>query len=141
MAKGLEQVIKNTGLQGRWQQLRTQPKVVCDTAHNKEGLSIVMKQIAKEHFTKLHIVFGVVNDKNLDHILPLLPKDAIYYFSKPNNPRGLDAEELHAKATTFDLKGKVYDSITIAYAKALEAATYSDFIYIGGSTFVVAEII
>jgi len=139
--KGLMKVIKNTGLQGRWQQLGTAPKVICDTAHNKEGLSIVMQQIENEDFDRLHIVFGVVNDKNLDQILPLLPKNAIYYFSKPNNPRGLDAKELYDKATTHNLQGQVYNSITTAYKKALGAATNSDFIYIGGSTFVVAEII
>ena len=139
--EGLLHVIKNTGLLGRWQQLGASPKIICDTAHNKEGLSIVMHQIEKEKFDTLHIVFGVVNDKNLDQILPLLPKDAIYYFSRPNNPRGLEAQELHTKAVHFNLNGQVYDSITIAYKKAREAAKANDFIYVGGSTFVVAEIL
>lgn len=139
--KGLLQVVKNTGLQGRWQQLGVSPKVVCDTAHNKEGLSIVMDQLSKENFEQLHIVFGVVNDKNLDQILPLLPKNAIYYFTKPNNPRGLPAEELYSKATASGLTGQVYNSVTTAYKKALQAATDKDMIYIGGSTFVVAEIL
>ena len=139
--KGLLNVINNTGLQGRWQQLGQSPKIICDTAHNKEGLSIVIQQIEKELFETLHIVFGVVNDKNLDEILPLLPKNAIYYFSCPNNPRGLAGEKLYTKAMEFGLKGIVFNSITTAYEKAKQTAKENDFIYIGGSTFVVAEIL
>lgn len=139
--KGFLNVINNTGLQGRWQQLGESPKIICDTAHNKEGLSIVMQQIEKESFETLHIVFGVVNDKNLDEILPLLPKNAIYYFSKPNNPRGLNEHDLYKKALDFNLKGEVFNSITNAYEKAKKIAKENDFIYIGGSTFVVAEIL
>jgi dihydrofolate synthase/folylpolyglutamate synthase len=137
----LLQVVKNTGLQGRWQQLGDSPKVICDTAHNKNGLEIVMYQIQKEKFDTLHIVLGVVNDKDLDEVLPLFPKNAIYYFCKPNIPRGLDASFLHQKATTFGLHGEVFNSVSEAYKKALQVATKSDFIYIGGSTFVVAEIL
>ena len=138
---GLLNVVKNTGLQGRWQQLNAYPKVICDTAHNKEGLEIVLNQIQKEDFNTLHIVLGVVNDKNLDEILPLFPKKAIYYFCKPNIPRGLDAEILKQKAATFNLKGEVYNSVSVAYQNAIKNATTSDFVYIGGSTFVVAEIL
>lgn len=138
---GLLQVVKNTGLQGRWQQLDDSPKVICDTAHNKNGLEIVMYQIQKEKFDTLHIVLGVVNDKDLDEVLPLFPKNAIYYFCKPNIPRGLDAAILYQKATTFGLHGEVFDSVSEAYKKALQIASKSDFIYIGGSTFVVAEIL
>lgn len=138
---GLLSVVKNTGLQGRWQQLTAFPKVICDTAHNKNGLEIVLKQIQKEDFDTLHIVLGVVNDKDLDEILPLFPKKAIYYFCKPNIPRGLDALILKQKATTFNLKGEVYNSVSEAYQKAIENAGKSDFIYVGGSTFVVAEIL
>lgn len=138
---GLLQVVKNTGLQGRWQQLGDSPKVICDTAHNKNGLEIVMYQIQKEKFDTLHIVLGVVNDKDLDEVLPLFPKNAIYYFCKPNIPRGLDAAILHQKATTFGLHGEVFNSVSEAYKKALQIASKSDFIYIGGSTFVVAEIL
>jgi dihydrofolate synthase/folylpolyglutamate synthase len=138
---GLLQVVKNTGLQGRWQQLGDSPKVICDTAHNKNGLEIVMYQIQKEKFETLHIVLGVVNDKDLDEVLPLFPKNAIYYFCKPNIPRGLDASILYQKATTFGLHGEVFNSVSEAYKKALQVATKSDFIYIGGSTFVVAEIL
>jgi len=138
---GLLNVIKNTGLQGRWQQLGENPKIICDTAHNKNGLEIVMKQIQKEKFDTLHIVLGVVNDKDLDEVLPLFPKNAIYYFCKPNIPRGLDAEILKEKASDFGLKGEVFNSVSESYEKALQKATKSDFIYIGGSTFVVAEIL
>jgi len=138
---GLLNVVKNTGLQGRWQQLNGLPKVVCDTAHNKNGLEVVLKQIQKENFEALHIVLGVVNDKDLDEILPLFPKKANYYFCKPNIPRGLDAVILKQKAATFELKGEVYNSVTEAYQKAIKNAGEFDFIYIGGSTFVVAEIL
>ena len=138
---GLLQVVKNTGLQGRWQQLDDSPKVICDTAHNKNGLEIVMYQIQKEKFDTLHIVLGVVNDKDLDEVLPLFPKNAIYYFCKPNIPRGLDTVILYQKATTFGLHGEVFNSVSEAYKKALQIASKSDFIYIGGSTFVVAEIL
>ena len=138
---GLLNVVKNTGLQGRWQQLEESPKVICDTAHNKNGLEIVLNQIQKETFDTLHIVLGVVNDKDLEEILPLFPKKAIYYFCKPNLPRGLDASILKQKASTFELNGEVYNSVSEAYKKALENASKSDFIYIGGSTFVVAEIL
>ncbi|MFH6972870.1 bifunctional folylpolyglutamate synthase/dihydrofolate synthase [Flavobacterium petrolei] len=138
---GLLNVVKNTGLQGRWQQLNAFPKVICDTAHNKNGLEIVLKQIQKEDFDTLHVVLGVVNDKDLDEILPLFPKKAIYYFCKPNIPRGLDVLILKQKATSFELKGEVYNSVSEAYQKALKNAEITDFIYIGGSTFVVAEIL
>jgi dihydrofolate synthase/folylpolyglutamate synthase len=138
---GLLNVVKNTGLEGRWQQLGESPKIICDTAHNKNGLEIVMKQIQKEKFDTLHIVLGVVNDKDLDEVLPLFPTEAIYYFCKPNIPRGLEAALLQEKATAFGLKGEVYNSVSESYKKALQNATKSDFIYIGGSTFVVAEIL
>jgi len=139
--KGLLNVIKNTGFQGRWHQLQDAPKVIADTAHNRHGLEIVLNQVQKEDFDKLHFVLGVVNDKDLDDILPLFPKNAFYYFSRPNIPRGLDAALLQAKAADYGLKGEIYDSIPEAYVKALAAAGSGDFIYVGGSTFVVAEIL
>ena len=138
---GLLNVVKNTGLEGRWQQLGESPKIICDTAHNKNGLEIVMKQIQKEKYDTLHIVLGVVNDKDLDEVLPLFPIDAIYYFCKPNIPRGLDAQILKEKAAHFNLKGEVYNSVSESYHQALQNASKTDFIYLGGSTFVVAEIL
>jgi len=139
--KGFLYVVKNTGLQGRWQQLNSAPKTICDTAHNKHGLEIVLNQLEKEEFDTLHFVFGVVNDKDLEEILPLFPKNAVYYFCKPNMSRGLDAIILEQKSKEFGLQGKVYNSVSEAYTSAKENATSTDFIYIGGSTFVVAEIL
>ena len=138
---GFWNVVKNTGLQGRWQQLGTSPKIICDTAHNKHGLEIVMKQLQREEFDTLHLVLGVVNDKDLDDVLPLFPKNAKYYFCRPNIPRGLDASILQEKATNFGLNGKVFNSVTEAYAEAKKNTSNNDFIYVGGSTFVVAEIL
>ena len=139
--KGFLNVVKNTGLQGRWQQLNSAPKTICDTAHNQHGLEIVINQIKTEQFDTLHFVFGVVNDKDLDEILPLFLKNAIYYFCKPNMPRGLDAKILEQKSQEFGLTGKVYNSVSEAYTSAKENAVVTDFIYIGGSNFVVAEIL
>jgi dihydrofolate synthase/folylpolyglutamate synthase len=137
---GLLNVGLNTGLKGRWQVLQTKPKVICDTAHNKEGLSLVMEQLEKESFQTLHIVLGMVNDKDLSSILFLFPKTAQYYFCKPDIPRGLDAEELKDEALKFGLTGAVYASVDAAYNHALNNATPEDLIYAGGSTFVVAEL-
>jgi dihydrofolate synthase/folylpolyglutamate synthase len=137
---GLLKVVKNTGLLGRWQQLGENPKIICDTAHNKNGLEIVLKQIQKETFENLHIVLGVVNDKELDEVLPLFPKKATYYFCRPNIPRGLDAALLLEKAQQFALNGNTYSSVTKAYNDSKNNAAKNDFIYIGGSTFVVAEL-
>lgn len=139
--KGFLNVVKNTNIQGRWQQLGENPKVICDTAHNAHGLSIVLNQLKKEQFEQLHIVLGVVNDKDLEEILPLFPKNAIYYFCKPNIPRGLEASILSAKATEFNLVGEIYNSVSNAYQKAMKNASPKDLIYIGGSTFVVSEIL
>ena len=139
--KGFLNVVKNTGLQGRWQQLQINPKVICDTAHNPHGLRIVLNQIQNESFDTLHIVLGVVNDKDLNEILPLFPKEATYYFCKPDIPRGLDAYILQKEAEKHGLKGKVFNSVSNAYQAALKKATTNDFIYVGGSTFVVAEIL
>jgi len=138
---GFLNVIKNTGLQGRWQQLGENPTVICDTAHNVHGLKIVLNQLNKQKFEKLHIVLGLVNDKNLTEILPLFPENAIYYFCKPNISRGLDQLILKEKAAEFNLVGQTYISVSNAYQATKENAGNNDFIYIGGSTFVVAEIL
>lgn len=139
--KGLLQVIKNTGLQGRWQILRTTPKVICDTAHNKEGLALAMKQLLQEKYRKLHIVLGVVNDKDLSKVLPLFPQQATYYFCAPIIPRAMPVEQLYKTATEYGLRGKHYETVKKAYRNALKAAHQEDLIYIGGSTFVVAEVL
>ncbi len=139
--KGLMNTVKNTGLMGRWQILGQAPKVICDTAHNREGLQIVLDQLASEDFQNLHIVLGVVSDKDLASILPLFPKDAIYYFCRPNIPRGLDASLLLSRARGFGLIGQEYISVSKAYEAALKAALPQDLVFVGGSTFVVAEVL
>lgn len=138
---GLLNVARNTGFAGRWQQVHHNPTAIADTAHNSHGLKIVMAQLQKQKFATLHIVFGVVNDKDLADILPLFPKDALYYFCKPNVPRGLDAKLLQEAAAGYGLNGHLYNSVAAAYESALKNASANDFIYIGGSTFVVAEIL
>lgn len=140
LREGLMNVGRNTGLKGRWQVLQANPKVICDTAHNKEGLGLVMEQLRKESFQTLHIVLGMVNDKDLSSILFLFPKSAQYYFCKPDIPRGLDAEELRAEALKFGLTGEAYASVGVAYDRALSRAKREDLVYVGGSTFVVAEL-
>ena len=138
--EGLLNIAKNTGLKGRYQQLGSNPKIICDTAHNAEGLSLVLDQLKNEKFLKLHVVIGVVNDKNLDHILDLFPKTANYYFCRPDIPRGLEAVLLQKAASKYELIGEVYESVEMAYKKAKQAAKKDDLVYIGGSTFVVAEL-
>jgi dihydrofolate synthase/folylpolyglutamate synthase len=138
---GFLNTIKNTGLHGRWQQLNVHPKVICDTAHNKHGLTVVLNQIRSEKYDTLHIVLGVVNDKDLNEILPLFPKTAVYYFCRPNNLRGLDQYVLQKEASEFGLAGTAYNSVTAAYHSAFKNALHNDFIFVGGSTFVVAEIL
>jgi len=138
---GLLNVAKNTNLKGRWQQLEKNPKTICDTAHNTEGLKYVLKQLKQEEYSQLHIVLGVVNDKNLETILPLFPKNAVYYFCKPNIPRGLDVTILKETASKFNLIGNEFTSVNKAYKNAKKNASTNDLIFIGGSTFVVAEIV
>lgn len=141
LKKGLLNVVKNTNLQGRWQMLQSQPTIICDTAHNKEGLTVVMQQLQDVSFNKLHIVFGVVSDKDLCSIIPLLPKLAKYYFCKPNVQRGLDAKKLQKAFAKSHLTGQSYSSVNEALNAAKSKANVDDLIYVGGSTFVVAEII
>ena len=141
IANGFMNVIANTGLQGRWQKLQEHPTAICDTAHNVDGLQIVLAQVLLQEFKQLHVVLGVVNDKDLGEILPLFPKEAVYYYCKPNISRGLDAQILKEKAAKFGLLGIVYNSVTEAYDAASKSAADEDFIFIGGSTFVVAEIL
>tara|TARA_R110002051_G_scaffold94647_7_gene164547 strand:- start:30 stop:1241 length:1212 start_codon:yes stop_codon:yes gene_type:complete len=139
--KGFLNIIENTGLLGRWQLLRDNPKVICDTAHNKEGLEIVIKQIQKQEFEQLHIVVGFVKDKNISTIFPLFPQKASYYFCSPAIERGLDADVLKTRASEFGLLGDSYLSVNKAFEAALKKAKPTDMIYIGGSTFVVAEVV
>ncbi len=139
--KGLQNVAINTGLQGRWQLLGENPKVICDTAHNKEGLSLVLAQLLKENYKTLHFVLGFVKEKDLDAILPLFPTNASYYFCKPNISRGLNAEILLEKAKKYNLKGRGYTSVMEAYKAVNEQASKADLIFVGGSNFTVAEVL
>ncbi|MEZ4778942.1 MAG: folylpolyglutamate synthase/dihydrofolate synthase family protein [Flavobacteriaceae bacterium] len=141
ITNGLLQVIKNTGLQGRWQVLKSSPKVICDTAHNKEGLMLVMEQLMQESYAKLHIVLGVVNDKDLAKVLPLFPQNAHYYFCEPKIPRAMPAIKLQLEAKKYKLEGNYFNCVKDAFKAALWIASPKDVIYIGGSTFVVAEVL
>ncbi|MFP2996323.1 folylpolyglutamate synthase/dihydrofolate synthase family protein [Spongiivirga sp. MCCC 1A20706] len=139
--QGLLNVVKNTKLQGRWQILQKNPTVICDTAHNKEGLSLVLDQLREQPYNHLHIVLGVVKDKNLNKILPLFPKEAQYYFCAARIPRALDVNKLYKEARNIGLNGNKYPSVEEAYLAAKTAVKDNDLIFIGGSTFVVAEIL
>lgn len=141
IALGLNSVVSNTGLKGRWQILQESPKVICDTAHNKEGLTYVVNQLKTEVYNKLHIVFGVVSDKDLSTIIAILPKKATYYFCRPNISRGLDENNLKHTFKAHGFVGKSYSSVNEALSNAKKSAKPEDLIYVGGSTFVVAEII
>ena len=138
---GLERVSKNTGLQGRWQILGFNPTIVCDTAHNLDGITLVVNQLNQIPHKNLHIVVGVVDDKNIGSILEILPKKAKYYFTKANIPRALDQNILKEKANKYDLLGTTYGRVQEAFVSAKENAGVNDLIFIGGSTFVVAEVI
>jgi len=140
MREGLRQVASITGLKGRWQILGRHPFIVCDTAHNAEGIREVMAQVMAQTFRDLHIVFGAVKDKDISSVLALLPKDASYYFCQARLPRALDARELSQKALAMGLHGEAVPDVNEAIATAMMKASSDDMIFIGGSTFVVAEI-
>lgn len=137
----LRQVKLLTGLHGRWEVLSKRPLTICDTGHNPEGVEEVLQNIAHIPYDKLHFVIGVVNDKDISKILAMLPKQAIYYFCKPDIPRGLDAGTLKEKAAEFGLLGEVYPSVKIACETAQTQANDHDLVFVGGSTFVVAEVV
>ncbi len=138
---GLLKVKGNTGLRGRWEIIQENPKIILDTAHNEAGIKYVIKQLLQQNYEHLHIVLSFVNDKNLKNILPLFPKDAIYYFSKAQIPRALNEVELQEQAKKYGLKGKIYQNIAKALAEAKKSANKNDVIFVGGSTFTVAEIV
>jgi dihydrofolate synthase/folylpolyglutamate synthase len=139
--KGLLKVTENTGLLGRWQLLGEDPRIICDTGHNPDGLALVLGQLLEEPYTALHMVIGFVSDKPLEKVLLLFPKDARYYFARPDIPRGLDAAKLCETARDYGLKGAVFSSVTEALNEARAAAGTGDLIFVGGSTFVVAEVV
>ncbi|CAG0970788.1 MAG: bifunctional folylpolyglutamate synthase/dihydrofolate synthase [Bacteroidetes bacterium] len=136
---GIRNVIKNTGLQGRWQTINTSPLIICDTAHNRAGIKEVVKQIRLTPHRNLHMVFGMVNDKDILPILKLLPKKAHYYFCKPSVLRGLESNILKHEAEKFNLKGEAFVSVEEATKIAIKKSKANDLIFMGGSTFVVAD--
>lgn len=140
-SEALSNVTKATGLRGRWDILGMNPTIIADVAHNEAGLKYAMKNLNEYAYDRLHIVLGMVQEKDLQKILPLFPKDALYYFCSPNIPRGLDAEVLRQEAGKMGLKGKSYHSVREAYDAARSNSAIHDLIYVGGSTFVVAEVI
>lgn len=140
LSEGLKNVISNTGLRGRWDILGQNPLIVADSAHNPHGLSEVKKQLAQTEYEHLHLVLGFVNDKDVASILEFFPKDASYYFSQPEVPRKLEIEELKTIVPT-ELNATYYNSIQEAFKAAQSQAKPNDLIYVGGSTFVVAEVI
>ncbi|HEY9113295.1 MAG TPA: folylpolyglutamate synthase/dihydrofolate synthase family protein, partial [Bacteroidales bacterium] len=139
--EGIESVVNNTGINGRWQVLSTNPLTICDTGHNPEGINQVVEQIKQTNHDKLRFVFGMVGDKNPESVLNLLPKNAVYYFCKPDIPRGMEVDVLYEHAQKFGLEGKKYHSVTQAYNSAVNDAGTNDLVFIGGSTFVVAEVV
>jgi dihydrofolate synthase/folylpolyglutamate synthase len=132
---------KSTGYMGRWQISGTNPLIIADAAHNEGGLSIIMHEIKKMPFAQLHIVFGMVQDKDAAPVLHLLPQQARYYFAKANVPRGRNAEELRTEAYSYGLYGKSYSSVRKAFAAAKSCARPDDIILVCGSIFVVAEVL
>lgn len=139
--KGFAKVTELTGLQGRWHIIGTKPLTVADTGHNEAGIKEVLRQIKATPHRELHIVFGMVNDKDVSKVLTLLPKKATYYFCAAKLPRALPADELQNTATAFGLQGRTYKSVKQAVSAARKSAAANDLVYVGGSTFVVAEAI
>jgi dihydrofolate synthase / folylpolyglutamate synthase len=139
--EALAQVVPTTGLQGRWQILGNHPLIVCDTGHNKDGIHWVTEQIKTVPYQQLHMVIGFVKDKDVASILRQLPREATYYFTQANIPRALDAGELKEMAVTFGLLGNMFTTVQEALDAAKENAAKDDFIFVGGSTFVVAEVV
>lgn len=139
--KGLMRVVANTGLLGRWQQLAEAPRIICDTAHNFEGLELVMRQVLSQPYRELHLVLGFVKEKALDSLLPLFPKQAQYYLSRPNIPRGMDLNILEATFRENSFECTRYERIADALAAAKKSAKPEDLIFVGGSTFTVAEVL
>jgi dihydrofolate synthase / folylpolyglutamate synthase len=139
--EGIRKVIVNTGLLGRWQILRTKPLVICDTGHNREGLEFVASQLKSMKSARLRMVIGFVSDKDLSLVFPILPKNAEYYFTRASIPRALDEKLLQSRASESGLYGKCYATVRIALDAAIADAGPEDVVFVGGSTFVVAEII
>jgi dihydrofolate synthase/folylpolyglutamate synthase len=139
--RGLKDIRTLSGYQGRWQILGKRPLIMCDSAHNEAGLAVTLGKLNARTFRSRHFVLGFVNDKDLDGVLSQFSRNGIYYFCRPDIPRGLGAMELSAIAELYGLKGKYYSSVRNALAAATRAAHVNDLIFVGGSTFVVAEVL
>ena len=141
LTEGMRTVASGTALQGRWQKLGDKPLTICDTGHNAHGIRYVAEQLAATPHRDLYCVLGFVNDKDLSSVLPLFPKEARYIFTQPGNERALPAGKLAEKAAAYGLRGEVADTVSGALARAREMASEEDMIFIGGSNFVVAEVL
>jgi len=139
--EGISKIVEQTSLLGRWQRLGDNPRIICDTGHNVAGVSEILKQLGSLEYDKLHMVIGMVDDKDIDEVLSLLPKNAVYYFTKASIPRALNEVLLKEKATKFQLNGDTYENVSEALLAAKANADKSDLIFVGGSTFVVAEVV
>ena len=139
--EGFGRVCQLTGLMGRWQRIQESPVVICDTGHNKGGIQYIVEQLSMQTFHRLHIVIGMVNDKDISGVLALLPKDATYYFTNASVSRALPATEVQKLAEQNGLSGNTYSSVKEAYEAALSSACPDDFIFVGGSTFIVADLL
>jgi dihydrofolate synthase/folylpolyglutamate synthase len=137
--KGFSNVLKNTGLRGRWETLSLQPHVICDTGHNVAGMAFVTEQLRETEHDRLHFVLGMVDDKDIRGVLKLLPRDAIYYFTKASIPRAMHEETLASLAEPFGLLGKTFPTVSEALTAAKKECRPNDLVFVGGSTFVVAE--
>lgn len=139
--EGAMNVIPNTGLRGRWEQIGVMPKIIADVGHNEAGVSQVVSHLRKESFVRLHVVWGMVGDKDAKNILSQLPTSASYYWCKPNIPRGKNEDELAQEALKYSLEGKAYKSVKLALEAAKSEAMLNDLIFVGGSIFTVAEVL
>ncbi|MEJ8763946.1 folylpolyglutamate synthase/dihydrofolate synthase family protein [Phocaeicola sp. HCN-40430] len=139
--KGFSNVCKLTGLMGRWQRLEEHPALICDTGHNVGGISYIVQQLAIQKYNKLHMIIGMVNDKDISGVLKLLPSDAAYYFTQASVQRALPAEKVKELAQTFSLHGEAYPDVQSALTAAKEKATAEDLIFVGGSSFIVADLL
>ena len=139
--KGLTNVCKNTGLMGRWQTLSTNPLIICDTGHNVGGWKYLAPQISSVPCDRLHIVFGMVDDKDIRNVLSMLPKNAVYYFTQANNHRAIPAPQVGELAKEYGLSGNIYPTVAQAYEEAKSSASENDFIFIGGSSYIVADLL
>jgi dihydrofolate synthase/folylpolyglutamate synthase len=137
--QGFAHVAEYTGLMGRWQKIKEAPQVVCDTGHNTGGWAYLSKQLSSIECKHLHIIFGMLNDKDCQSVISMLPKNATYYFAKPDTKRGMDADVIEELARLQGLQGNRYGSVKEAYKAAMYKASHNDFIFVGGSTYIVAE--